>query len=91
MSNYLAAKQIPVKFRKKLLEENIIYKAIPAAGDIQMSVLVILYNTYIFTESEPIAMDNPCLACLGKVLDIFKLLEPELVTLEKELKMMQSI
>lgn len=91
MSNYLAAKQIPSKFRQQILNDNIIYKAVPAAGDNQMKVLVILYNTYIFTEGEPINMDNPCLACLGKILDIFKALEPELVTLEKENVLLQTV
>ena len=91
MSNYLAAKRIPPSFRKQLLDENTIYKAVPAAGDVQMGILVILYNNYIFTEGEPINMDNPCLACLGKILDIFKLqLLPEFLNLEKELKLLHE-
>lgn len=86
--NYIAAKRIPQQFRQQLLSENVIYKAVPGAGDVQMGILVIIYNNYIFTEGEPIKMDNPCLACLGKVLDIFKLLEPELIALEKESKLL---
>lgn len=91
MSNYAAAKTIPPDFRKMLLDGNVIYKALAAAGDIQMNILVIIYNNYIFTEGEPIDMSNPCLTCLGKILDIFRLLQPELVNLEKENKLLQTI
>lgn len=85
------AKLIPRQFRKELLEDNVIYKAIVKHGDTHMQILVIIYENYIFNEGKPIDMNNPCLKCLGKILEVFNLILPELINLEKESKLLDVI
>jgi len=91
MTNYHVAKLIPANFRAQLLRDNIIYKAVVAPGDPHMTILVIIYQNYIFNEGEPVDMSNPCLKCIDKVLSIFKDLLPELITLEKESKLLEAL
>jgi hypothetical protein len=91
MTNYQTAKLIPTEFRTQIVDDNVIYKAVVAPDDVQMNILVILYQNYIFTEGELVDMSNPCLACLSKILDIFKLLLPEFLLLEKDRKLLEDI
>lgn len=92
MSNNLAvAKSIPPEFRRQLLNDNIIYKAVVTPGDTHMAILIIIYRTYIFSEEPPIDINNPCLKCLAKILEVFRVIQPELVTLEKESKLLEGV
>lgn len=90
-NNLLVAKQIPAEFRRQLLNDNIIYKAVADTGDGHMAILIIIYRTYIFTDEPPIDINNPCLKCLAKILKIFQTIQPELVILEKESKLLAEL
>lgn len=90
MTFYQLAKQIPAQFRKQLLDGNAIYKAVAQGGDAHMSMLVIIWQNYINTGAAPIDMTNPCLKCLTEILDKFKILEPELIKLEKEKNLLEA-
>lgn len=88
--NELASK-IPYKYRKQLLDGNVIYKAIADANDVQMRILIIIYENYVFPEGEKIDLKSPCLICLNNILNQFKNLEQYLVILERESKLLDSI
>ena len=91
MSNRVTAALIPPMFRRQLLDNNWVYKAVVVANDPQMSILVVIYNNYIFSEGPAVDMSNPCLACISKILDIFKLILPDLIELEKESKLLEIV
>ena len=88
--NELASK-IPYKYRKQLLDGNVIYKAIADANDVQMRILIIIYENYVFPEGEKIDLKSPCFICLNNILNQFKNLEQYLVILERESKLLDSI
>jgi hypothetical protein len=85
------AAQLPPKFRKHLVDENIIYKAVAQPYDTHMKVLVVYYENYIFREGEKIDMTNPCMLCLGHVLEQFRILEPALIELEREANLLNEL
>jgi hypothetical protein len=85
------AAQIPASVRKTLIDGNVIYKAVARPDDIQMQILVIVYEAHVFTEGEKINMDNPCMICLNNIINQMRLLEPELVILEREANLIESV
>lgn len=86
---YRISKQIPDIVRVELLTDNVIYKAVAAARDVHMAILLVVYNNHIHPEGERIDINNPCIACLANILEIFRNLEPYLILLEKESKLLQ--
>lgn len=85
---YNLAKKVPDEIRLDLLTDNVIYKAVAAAHDIHMAILLVVYNNHVHPGAEPININNPCLKCLANVLDIFRELEPYLIMVEKESKLL---
>lgn len=82
---------IPDKFRKQILDDNVIYKAVAKGPDMQMRILVILYRNYINPGLPDIDMDNPCIRCLVDILDQFKSMEQYLVEIEREHNLIESV
>lgn len=91
LSQKKIAAQIPAKFRKQILEDNVIYKAVPVSGDVHMKILGIVFENYVYPQGEKIDWDNPCQLCLRNIHTQFKALEKFLVALEKESKLIDSI
>lgn len=85
---YATAKKIPAIVRVELLTDNVIYKAVAAARDVHMAILLVVYNNHVHPEGEKIDINNPCIACLANILEIFQSLEPYLIMLEKENKLL---
>ena len=80
------AQQLPDKYRRQLLEDNVIYKAIARTGDVHMQMLIIYYNAYI-DPSAPV--DEQCNICLNNILQKFKVLEPIFIEIEKESQLLE--
>jgi len=80
------ARQLPDKYRRQLLEDNIIYKAIARVGDVHMKMLLIYWSHYMDTISP---IDEQCNICLNEILKKYKDLEPIFVELEKEYQLLE--
>lgn len=80
------AKLIPERYRDKLLEENIIYKAIAVPSDPHMKVLYTIWKTYIEPNNTSLSMD--CSYCLANILKNFKGLQDPLIELSKNDKLL---
>lgn len=85
---YDIAGLIPAKYRRKLLEENVIYKAAAQQEDPHMQVLWVVWTTFIDSSG---ALSKDCLYCLTTILENFKELEPHLVQRHKEDTMLDEI
>lgn len=86
MTLYQMAKQLPDKYRKHLIEENVIYKAIAKADDTHFKMLVIYWENYF---DASLKVDTACNICLNGLLNKFKLLEPYFVQIEKESQLLE--
>jgi len=86
MTLYQLAQQVPAKFRNQILEENLIYKAIPQPEDTHMKMLFIIWQNYIEPGNE--MLDMACNKCLYEMLNKYKLLQPHFITLTKEDKLL---
>lgn len=87
MTLYQLAKLLPEKYRRQMLDGNVIYKAIAKAGDAHMTMLVIYWNNYIDAGGTPV--DDTCNICLNNILTKFKALLPHFVQLEKESQLLE--
>jgi hypothetical protein len=75
------AQLIPAKHRRLIVENNLIYKAIPQPGDLHMESLRIIWATCI----EPNGNNDPsCNTCLNRILGNFRELETTLVEMVRE-------
>ncbi len=95
MTYYEIAQQIPPQFRADILLGNFIWKALANESDPDMIKLFIFYKNYIEPDNlqyqyENGRIVNACKMCLTKILDTFKLLEPYLIILEKESKLIED-
>lgn len=94
-SYYDIAQLIPHDLRRMVLVENFIYKAVAKESDPDMVKLFIIYKNYIEPTNEMYQYKdgriiNACQLCLTKILDTFKLLEPYLITLEKQYQLLEA-
>lgn len=92
---YDIAKLIPAQFRETILLDNYIWKAIAKEEDPDMIRLFIFYKNYIEPNNEQYQyrdgrIVNACKLCLTNILDKFKLLEPYLIQLERESKLIEA-
>ncbi len=92
---YDLAKLIPSPIREMVLLENMIYKAVANERDQDMIKLFIIYKNYIEPENAQYQyadgkIINVCQLCLTNILDKFKLLEPYLISLQKEDKLIEG-
>lgn len=92
---YDMAKQIPSDCRNAMLEGNYIFKAVAREDDADMVKLFVLYRNFIEPNNEVYKYENgkikdACQLCLTNILDKFKLLEPYLILLEKESKLIEA-
>lgn len=100
MNYYEIAKLFPGKYRKAILKNNHIYKAVVKYDDYDMMQLFFMYsnfiepnNTYYEYEilNRKIVAKEQCLVCLRNILDKFKLIEPYFIILEKEYIMLENL
>ncbi|SHK92959.1 hypothetical protein SAMN05444266_101621 [Chitinophaga jiangningensis] len=80
------AGKIPAEYRREILATNMIYHAVANAGDASMFYLFTIWSNYI----EP-GLQIGCGACLERILHNFKEMQPHLVTLEQQNKLLQSL
>lgn len=72
---------IPKKYRDKILEENLIYKAIATPEDRHMTILFTIWVEFVEPGKKE---DGGCLICLGKILDHYRALKDTFIDLAKE-------
>lgn len=80
------AKQIPGEYRREILLTNMISRAIASTADASMSYLGTVWKNYIAPEE-----DLSCGLCLQRVLQNFRQMQPVLVELEKEVKLLDQV
>ena len=94
------AKQIPSKFRQTILNNNHIFKAVVKWDDWDMMQLWFYYANFIEPDSiiykyeirdKRIVADHQCLICLQNLLDRWILLEPYLIALEVESRLLTEL
>lgn len=86
MSIKLLAAKIPAKFRREILEMNIINTAIAVPYDPSMQYLLEVYKEYINPNE-----DAQCGRCLTRVLSHWKDMCPYLLELERSQKLLDSL
>lgn len=86
MSAQAIADLIPAIDRKQILDENVIAKALPIEGDVNMHYLVTVWKIYI----EPGFIET-CNSCRNRVLENYRQLQPLLVAMELESNLLNSI
>jgi len=88
MSLQKTALLIPKEYRDKLLEENVIYKAIASSSDRHMKILFTIWTTFV----DPNGGDDlGCPYCIKNILDSFKVLEPYLIEAAKNEKILEDL
>lgn len=80
------ARLIPRSTRDKLLEENIIYRAIPDPGDRYMLAAFTVWKEFV--ERDLRDEDMQCRICLGRILENMTALQPHLVELARADKLL---
>ncbi len=80
------AEKIPAEYRREILLLNMISKAQPNAGDKLMNYLVTIWKNYIDSERPA-----TCALCFVGILNDYKTIQAELIKLEKERQLLNSI
>ncbi|NCX93167.1 MAG: hypothetical protein EBX40_00610 [Gammaproteobacteria bacterium] len=83
------AARLPAKYRKQILEDNVIYKAVAQQGDTHMEILFLLYSNYYEPYNKSLRRD--CVQCLHSILTKFQNMERSFIQLEREAKLLDSI
>lgn len=102
MGYYDIAKMIPDKYRKVILDKNHIRKAVIKFHDWDMMQLWFYWANFIEPQSDvyrykitegkiEVASGNQCGVCLRKLWDKWQLLEPYLIALEVESKLLEQL
>lgn len=102
MTNYDLAKQIPAKYRRIILDNNHIYKAVLEWHDYDMMQLWFYWANFIEPDSIMYKYDIrngrievphnlQCRICLTNLKNKWILLEPYLVSLEQDYNLLKSI
>lgn len=80
--------RIPKEYRDKLLDENVIYKAVVSKADRHMQILFAVWTTYV----DPTGENNmDCPYCLNNILQSFKMMVPHLVEMSKDDKILDDL
>jgi hypothetical protein len=79
---------IPKKYRKQLLDQNVIYRAKPNAQDPAMQVLHTVWTTFIDREGD-YAIE--CAYCCQNIIKNFQGLQSELVALAQEENLLDKL
>lgn len=79
---------IPAEYRKQILEENVIYKAVPASNDRHMSILFTIWTHYI-DPGTPVKMDCPY--CLADIIKNFQGLQEAFIEIAKDEAFLESL
>lgn len=88
MSTYRQlAEMIPAEYRKEILELNIISKAQAIAGNSSMYYLFTIWKNYVETSAD-LSLD--CNMCLSRILHNYAEIQPELIELEKQSKLLSE-
>lgn len=80
------ALKIPRRYRDKILEENVIYRAIQDSQDKYMILLFTIWREYM--EPGLREVDITCGICIGRVLDSYRALQSTFVELAKAEKLL---
>lgn len=86
MNQKQIAQMIPAEYRREILDTNMINRASAHTGDASMNYLGVIWNNYIAPEE-----NLSCSLCLERVLSNFKSLQPYLIELEKESKLLSEL
>ena len=79
------AEQIPAEYRREILELNMIQQAVASNTNQTMLYLTTIWKNFIEKEFEP-----DCNLCCGRVLKNLKAMQPDLIALEKESKLLDQ-
>ncbi|KAA5532660.1 hypothetical protein F0919_17925 [Taibaiella lutea] len=82
------AMAIPKEYRNQILEENMIYKSIASASDRHMRILFTLWTQYVDPHGEN---DLDCPMCVTNIFNNFKQLEPALIEIRKQEKILEEL
>lgn len=82
------ARSIPKEYRDQILDENMIYKAIPASTDRHMRILFTIWTQYVDPNGEN---DLGCPYCVTNVLNNFKQLEQILIDIRKQEQILDEL
>jgi hypothetical protein len=80
------AAQIPGKYRRAILNKNLIVKAQAVAGNDEMYELFVYWKDYLEPTIEP-----ACNMCFARVLDGFRKMQDILIELEKESELLNEV
>jgi hypothetical protein len=80
------AQLIPAEYRKEILDTNVIGSAQPVTGDPSMTYLGVIWKNYVAPDEK---LD--CALCLERILGNFKNLLPDIVALEKDRQLLESV
>lgn len=80
------AEKIPAEYRKEILETNMISQGVASASDPSMSYLGIIWKNYVAPGE-----DLSCGLCLERILNNFRQLQPVLLEMEKESKLLDQL
>ena len=80
------AEQIPGEYRKEILEMDMISKAIATNSDANMSYLGVIWKKYVAPDE-----DLGCGMCVSRILGNYRQLQPLLITMEKESKLLDEV
>ena len=80
------AQMIPQEYRKEIIETGLIHSAIPTITNPSMNYLGIIWKNYVSPEE-----DLHCGLCLQRIIENYRQMEPILIQLEKERKLLNSV
>lgn len=80
-TNLDIARLIPAVYRKKILEDNIIYKAVAIASDPHMKVLFEIWKQFIEPGNTSLSLE--CSYCVANIYQNFTAIKTALIELEK--------
>ena len=78
--------RIPAEYRKEILELNMISKAQAQGADPSMAYLGTVWKEYVSPDE-----DLGCGLCLSRILDNFRQLQPTMVAMEKQSKLLDTL
>lgn len=88
MTLHELARLIPKEYRDSILDENVIYKAIPSSNDRHMLILFTVWSNYCDPSGEN---DLDCPACVNNIYKSFKQLQPILLDIRKQENILEEL
>lgn len=80
------ATMIPAEYRREILQTNMISQAIASNADTSMHYLGTIWKTYVSPDE-----DLGCGMCLERILNNYRQLQPILVEMEQESRLLDTI